>query len=75
MKRNKRIQQAELCRSESGRKEVASSTNRLTQTLTLIVEFVTLTGLIAAILVLLVIAVSATTLVPATQHLHALADS
>lgn len=61
-----RIQPAELCRPESRRKDVAASKNGSAQTLTLIVEFTTLTGLIAAILVLLVIAASATTLEP--QH-------
>jgi hypothetical protein len=39
--------------------------------LTPIVEFAILTGLIAAILILLIVVASATTLEPATQYLHA----
>lgn len=70
-----RIQQTELCRTESGRKDVAASRNGSAQTLTRIVEFATLTGLIAAILVLLVIAASATTLEPTTHYLHASVDN
>ena len=61
--------------TENGRKDFAASRNRSAQTLTKIVEFAILTGLIAAILILVIIAASATTLEPATQHPYASANS